>query len=172
MTNDAGADRTITLDNTARLSNSTNGVRQDGVLTVGNLVIDTTPATAVGAAEPVTIESNGNRTSANAIADFTGRDVEKLNLVGAQDLTINVNQIAGPAANLAPGTNTSTRVEVDASGLTGKLNLALNSTQLNDFQHPSRACAADAIVGTAGANDTVMFYGALAAGNNTRCHRH
>lgn len=169
LRNDAGADRTITLDNTARLSNSTNGVRQDGVLTVNNLTIDTTPATAVGATKTVTIESEGNRTSANAIAQFNGRDVEKLNLVGTQDLTINVNQIADQAANLAPGTNTSTRVDVDASGLTGKLNLALNGTQLNNFgTTPPVPAQQDTIVGTAGANDTVMFYGALAAGNNTR----
>lgn len=169
LTNDAGADRTITLDNTARLSNSINGVRQDGVLTVNNLTINTTPATTVGATKTVTIESEGNRTSANAIAQFNGRDVEKLNLVGTQDLTINVNQIADQAANLAPGTNTSTRVDVDASGLTGKLNLALNGTQLNNFgTTPPVPAQQDTIVGTAGANDTVMFYGALAAGNNTR----
>ncbi|GEM_PF-5743072 len=169
LTNDAGADRTITLDNTARLSNSTNGVRQDGVLTVNNLTINTNPATAVGATKTVTIESEGNRTSANAIAQFNGRDVEKLNLVGTQDLTINVNQIADQAANLAPGTNTSTRVDVDASGLTGKLNLALNGAMLNNFgTTPPVPAQQDTIVGTAGANDTVMFYGALAAGNNTR----
>ena len=169
LTNDAGADRTITLDNTARLSNSTNGVRTDGVLTVNNLTINTTPATAVGATKTVTIESEGNRTSANAIAQFNGRDVEKLNLVGTQDLTINVNQIADQAANLAPGTNTSTRVDVDASGLTGKLNLGVNGAMLNNFgTTPPVPAQQDTIVGTAGANDTVMFYGALAAGNNTR----
>ncbi len=169
LTNDAGADRTITLDNTARLSNSINGVRQDGVLTVNNLTIDTNPATAVGATKTVTIESEGNRTSANAIAQFNGRDVEKLNLVGTQDLTINVNQIADQAANLAPGTNTSTRVDVDASGLTGNLSLALNGAMLNNFgTTPPVPAQQDTIVGTAGANDTVMFYGALNPGNNTR----
>lgn len=167
LTNDAGADRTITLDNTARLSNSINGVRQDGVLTVNNLTINTNPATAVGATKTVTIESEGNRTSANAIALFNGRDVEKLNLVGTQDLTINVATIADQAdGNTAPGTNTSTSVQVSAAGLTGNLNLALNGAMLNNFgATPPVPAQTDRVVGTAGANDTVMFYGALTAGN-------
>lgn len=166
LTNDAGTDRTITLDNTARLSNSTNGVRQDGVLTVNTLTIDTNPATTVGATRNVTIESAGERTAANAIAQFNGRDVETLTLTGTQDLTINVATIADQAANTAPGTNTSTSVQVSAAGLTGNLNLALNGAMLNNFgATPPVPAQTDRVVGTAGANDTVMFYGALTAGN-------
>lgn len=166
LTNDAGTDRTITLDNTARLSNSTNGVRQDGVLTVNNLTIDTNPVTNVGATRAVTIESAGERTSANAIAQFNGRDVETLTLTGTQDLTINVATIADQATNTAPGTNTSTSVQVSAAGLTGNLNLALNGAMLNNFgATPPVPAQTDRVVGTAGTNDNVMFYGALSAGN-------
>ena len=166
LTNDAGVNRTITLENTARLSNDTNGVRTDGVLTVANLLIDTNPATGVGATRNVTIESEGVRDTANAIAQFDGRDVETLTLTGTQDLTINVNQIADQAANAAPGTDTSTSVQINAAGLTGDLNLAVNAAMLNNFGGvPPMPAQVDTIVGTAGSDDTLMFYGALAAGN-------
>lgn len=166
LTNDAGVNRTITLDNTARLANSTNGVRQDGVLTVTNLTIDTLPATAVGATRNVTIESEGARNTANVIAGFNGRDVETLTLTGTQALTINVNQMADQASNTAPGTNTSTSVQINAAGLTGELNLAVNGTMLNNFGATAPVPAQiDTIVGTAGANDTLMFHGALNPGN-------
>lgn len=166
LTNDAGVNRTITLENTARLSNDVNGVRQDGVLTVQNLLIDTNPATGVGATRNVTIESEGVRDTANAIEQFNGRDVETLTLTGTQDLTINVNQIADQAANAAPGTNTSTSVRINAAGLDADLNLAVNGTMLNNFGGvPPMPAQVDTIVGTTGSNDNLMFYGALNAGN-------
>lgn len=169
LINDAGVNRTITLENTARLSNSTNGVRQDGVLTVNNLTIGTTPATAVGATKNVTIESEGARNTANVIAGFNGRDVEKLTLTGTQALTINVNQMADQASNTAPGTNTSTSVQINAAGLTGQLNLGINGAMLNNFGPTAPVPAqVDTVVGTSGNSDVLGLANALTAGNQLR----
>lgn len=154
LTNDAGADRTITLDNTARLSNSANGVRQDGVLTVATLTIDET-ATGNSATTNVTIDSAGARTVANAVGRFNGRDVQTLNLVGTQDLTINVAQIADQAT--AAGVTASTALDITGAALQGDLNLAITGAMIGNWG--TATGLTDRIVGTAGTNDTLMLWG-------------
>lgn len=154
LTNDAGADRTITLDNTARLSNSTNGVRQDGVLTVAALTIDET-ATGNSATTNVTIDSAGARTVANAVRQFNGRDVQTLNLVGTQDLTIDVNRIADQAT--AAGVTASTALDITGAALQGDLNLAITGAMIGNWG--TATGLTDRIVGTAGTNDTLMLWG-------------
>jgi hypothetical protein len=162
LTDDAGVDRTVTLDNTARLANTTNGVRTDGVLTVNALTInenDTVNApsgSGVSETRNVTISSTGERNVANAVAAFTGRDVETLDLVGSQDLTFNVAQIADQAA--AAGVAASTALDIDASALTGELNLAITGTMIGNWG--TATGLTDTIVGTAGDNDTLMVWGA------------
>ncbi|MGO2147553.1 beta strand repeat-containing protein [Halomonas sp.] len=157
LTNDQGTDRTVTLENTARLANSTNGVRTDGVLSVNNLTVDSN-AQLDGTASEVrnlTIDSSGDRSVANAIANLNAAAVNTLNLVGSQELTINVENMA-----TLPGTAQSA-LSIDGSALTGNLNLALNGALLNQIT----GNGTDTISGTAGEEDTLMLHGAMGANN-------
>ncbi|MGE4369455.1 MAG: beta strand repeat-containing protein [Burkholderiaceae bacterium] len=122
----------ITLDNTARV---------DGVLTVDQLVID-------GADNDITtlnLESAGRRDTANVVARFDGADVTRLNLVGSQDLAIDVNTIAAGAAVDAV---------VNGAALTGDLVLAVNGNELDGG-------ADDELIGTAGTRDLLALYGGV-----------
>lgn len=158
LTNDQGTERTVTLDNTARLANTTNGVRIDGVLTVDTLTLDS-DANEDGVSNAVrelTIASTGERSTANAIEDLTAADVESLLLTGTQDLSLNVESLA----NQTPAT-AQTALDIDASDLTGNLSLAIDGDQLNSIA----GTGTDTVVGTDGDNDTLMLHGAIAAGN-------
>jgi len=154
LTNDAGVDRIITLDNTARLSNLVNGIRQDGVLSVANLTMNQAGGTS--ATRNVTIDSAGERTVANAIASFNGRDVQTLDLVGTQDLTIFVDEIANQAA--AAGVTVSTVLDIDASDLEGELNFAIDGAMIGNWG--TAVGLTDRIVGTEGDSDTLMLFNA------------
>jgi hypothetical protein len=155
LTDDAGAERTVTLDNTARLSNAATGTAdQDGILTVNNLIMNT--GTGTSATRDVIIDSAGERNVANAVLSFSGRDVETLQLTGTQELTFNVNQIADQAT--AAGVNASTALDIDASELEGDLNLAIDGSQIGNWGNASNLV--DNIIGTEGDNDTLMVYSA------------
>lgn len=151
LTNDQGAERTVTLENTARLANSTNGVRQDGVLTVDNLTVNGSSS----AVRDLTVASTGERSSANAIANLTAAAVNSIDFVGSQDLSVNVQNLA-----TAPGSNQSA-LNIDGSALTGDLNLGLDGALLNQIT----GNGTDTISGTDGENDTLMLHGAMAANN-------
>ena len=153
LTNDQGTDRTVTLENAARLSNTVNGVREDGVLTINNLVVnsDATLSGTASAVRNLTIDSDGARNTGNAIEQLNAAAVNSLELVGTQDLSINViNMATAPAANQAP-------LNIDASALEGNLNLAVESENLNQITGAGN----DVITGTAGDNDVLMFHGPL-----------
>lgn len=155
LTDDAGVERTVTLDNTARLSNAATGTAdQDGILTVTNLIMNT--GTGTSATRDVIIDSAGERNVANAVLSFSGRDVETLQLTGTQELTFNVNQIADQAT--AAGVNASTALDIDASELEGDLNLAVNGAMIGNWG--TATGLTDTIAGTDGDNDTLMVYGA------------
>ena len=159
LTNDTGEDRTVALENTARLSNTVEGIRTDGVLTVAQLLIneDVLPLFP-GSSDTtgLTVDSAGARNVANAVAAFNGQDVETLDLVGTQDLTFNVAEIANQAA--ATGVTASTALDIDASELTGDLNLAVTGAMIGNWG--TATGLTDIIVGTDGDNDTLMLWGA------------
>ncbi|UQB42415.1 hypothetical protein JX580_00425 [Thiomicrospira microaerophila] len=151
LTNDAGANRTVTLDNTARLSNEANGVKTTGVLSVNNLLIDGASATRT-----VTIDSDGDRNTGNLVAAFNGRDVNTLNLVGTQDLTFNVVTMSNEAA--AAGVTASSALNISGAGMTGAdLNLAVAGGMIGNWG--TAVGQVDRIVGTNGNNDTLMLTG-------------
>jgi hypothetical protein len=157
LTDDDGAERTVTLDNTARLSNpadSTAATAQTGILTVAQL--DVNSGVGGSATRDLTIDSSGARNVANSVNAFNGRDVVSLSLTGTQELTFNVNQIADQAA--ATGVTASTALDIDASDLTGDLNLAVNGNMIGNWG--TATGLTDRIVGTDGDNDTLMVYGA------------
>ena len=157
LTDDAGVERTVTLDNTARLSNAAvDGVSdQDGILFVQGLTVNAS-ATGVSATRELTIESTGERNVANAIGAVNAAGVNTLNLSGTQELTVDVLNLAtAPATNQAP-------LNIDGSELTGDLHLGLNGALLNQIT----GTGTDTIMGTDGANDTLMLYGTFTGGNN------
>lgn len=138
LTNDAGANRTVTLDNTAR---------RDGELTVEQLVIDAT-ATGTSATRTLEVVSAGARNTANAVNSVVAANVTTLNLTGTQDLSLNVTTLA----TLPLTGGNSPALTVSGAALTGDLTLAIDAGNLDRG-------ILDVLTGTAGADDTLQVYG-------------
>jgi hypothetical protein len=148
LTDDSGASRLITLDNTARLSQlDADGNRLDGEMTVETILIDETED-GVSNTRTVTIDSAGQRNTANIVNDFQGEEVTTLNLQGTQDLSIHVSNIATEPVT---GGN-SPAFSIDGSSLAADLELAMDVTLLSRGN-------ADQITGTDSENDELQFYG-------------
>ncbi|WP_394425068.1 DUF4214 domain-containing protein [Vreelandella stevensii] len=134
----------VTLDNTARLN---------GELTVAELNVGTEGAGATSAVSVLDLTSAGRRDTSNLVQSATLAGVNTVNLDGSQDLGIHIASMAVNAQGA------STPSVVDASALTGDLDLAMNAAILNG--------ATDVLTGTNGTNDTLAVYGAGATATVT-----
>lgn len=128
----------LLLDNTARI---------DGALHIGALNVGATATGVPSAISTLNIESAGRRDTVNVIHDFTGAAVTTLNLVGTQDLSINVSDIASTG-------NTTPPVTISGTQLSGDLTLGLDAALLDNEN-------LDVLRGTHGTADTLVLSGAV-----------
>ena len=153
LTDDAGVSRTVTLENTARLSNlNAAGDRIDGRMFVNALIID--QDTGVSATRTVTVVSDGGRNTANFVNDFQGARVTTLNLEGTQDLSFHVSNMATlpVTAGVTPAL-AITGANLGTSEAPADLTLALNSAVLARGN-------LDVVTGAGGEGDVLQLYGA------------
>lgn len=127
----------LLLDNTARI---------DGAMSIGVLNVSGAPGVP-SAIRTLNIESDGRRDTVNVIHDFTGAAVTTLNLVGTQDLSINVSDIASTG-------NTTPPVTISGTQLSGDLTLGLDAALLDNEN-------LDVLRGTHGTADTLVLSGAV-----------
>lgn len=148
LTDDAGATRIVTLDNTARLSNTNAAGRIDGRMFVNQILVDATP-TGTSATRTLEVNSSGERNTANLVNAVDATRVTTLNLTGSQDLSLNVNALAAlpVVAAITPA------MTVTGANLTGNLTLAMNAAVMDRG-------VLDVVRGTAGTADTLQVYGA------------
>lgn len=130
----------ITLENTARI---------DGQLIIDEIDVEDESVGNESAVTTVNLTSEGSRDTSNIVRDFDGERVTTLNLLGTQDLSILVDEMA-----LLPvsGGNTPA-LTIDGSDLTGDLTLALNADML-------RRNNLDRVTGTDGSNDLLALFNA------------
>lgn len=115
----------LLLDNTAR---------NNGELSVDNLMVTTGP----GVGNVLNLTSGGSRDVTNLVQSSTYAGINTLNLLGTQDLAINVSAMpAGPSI-------------VNGAALTGDLLLGMNGALLNGNDN--------VITGTAGDSDLFVVY--------------
>lgn len=123
----------LLLDNTAR---------NNGELSVENLQVTTGP----GVGNILNLTSGGSRDVTNLVQSSTYAGINTLNLLGTQDLAINVSNIDGPSV-------------VNGAALTGDLLLGMNGGLLNGNNN--------VITGTAGDSDLFVVYSNGAVSNVT-----
>lgn len=146
-----GEKLTVTLQNTARI---------DGVLYVGNLVIDDENATNQSAVRTLDIVSAGARNTTNEIGYIDAERVSTFNLSGTQALTANIIQ----AANTGGAPANITNLVVNGSALGAKLDLGIESGIVTAVDAAGKTAT---FTGTAGATDRLTFDGAITATANT-----